>query len=308
MKSSYQTSHTRVQTAFFILCAVSVTLSGCATSVKQDSGVEAAALSSAADLGDEFSLKSDRAALDEARKDIPEEVKKQNDEVALIMSYIIRDAEEEPTRLRDRFSTALRKRREANDKELNRARDAYSKNEKKLRETFLAKSKSEREDFLKTRKRTADDRKEFFSDQEDRRKAFFAELQEKRKDFEMSVQDRRKALEDNNRERQNAFNQEWRAYQARYTERKKQAELKKKMDEKSRALQRAGKPVIPVTQPGSVDGIPTYPPPTFGDSTVSPASSSAPAATSQQPVDPLAEFDLIPKSPGIQLKPGKPGP
>jgi hypothetical protein len=273
-----------------------IVISGCAADIKKESGGEAGATSSTPDLGQEYSLQSDRSALDELRKDIPEEVKKQNDEVALIMSYIVRDSEEDPNRLRDRFNTALRKRREANDKALTRARESFSKNEKKSRESFMAKSKQDREEFLNARKRSAEDRKSFFNDQDDRRKSFFAESQEKRKDFEASVMERRKAVEDSTREKQNAFNQEWRAYQARYTERKKQADLKKKMETKSRDLERAGKPVMPVSGTGTE--VLTY---------------SGPAATSSPtnaapPKDPLAEFDQIPKGPGVQLMPGKKGP
>lgn len=290
--SCFPRAHAVTAIAFSIL--ISTALSGCATGPRKESGGFASATSSTTDLGNEYSLTSDRSAFDDARKDIPEEIKKQNDEVAMIMSYIVRDSEEEPNRLRDRFTTALRKRREASDKDLNRAREGFSKNEKKTRDAFLAKSKSEREDFLKTKKLSSDDRKRFFDDQDDHRKVFFADQQEKRKDFEALVMDRRKATEDKTREQQNAFNQEWRAYQTRYAERKKQGDLKKKMEEKSRDLERAGKPVQPVT-----------PPPSGAALSISPNESPTNTA---RPKDPLAEFDQIPKGPAIQLIPGKKGP
>lgn len=246
----------------------------------------------------EVSLKSDRSDLDAARKDIPEEIKKQNDEIATVMSFIVRDSEEEPNRLRDRFSAALRKKREAVDKKVHRAREDFTKRERNERETFLRKSKDERDKYLAGGKRTPDDRKRFFGDQEDRRKSFFADQTEKRKDFEMHIQEERKAVEDFAREKQSAFNEEWRAYQTRYSERKKQNELKKRMEQKSRELERNGKPVSPVTPPSeaAIDGqVPTYP-------------GSVAPTPSAPPKDPLAEFDQIPPGPAVQLAPGKKGP
>ncbi len=274
---------------------VVITVSSCAT-FKKDGGTEGVAAS--ASLAGDVSLKADRSELDELRKDIPDEVKKQNDEVALVMSFLVRDSEEEPNRLRDRFNTALRKKRETVDKNLRRSREDFSTKERGDREAFLKKTKEAREDFLKTRKRTSDERKRFFDDQDDRRKSFFSEQQEKRKDFEMKVQDSRKELEDSIREKQNAFNQEWRAYQARYIERKKQNELKKKMEQKGRDIEReGGKSLAPSAQPvtSMVEGsVPTPAP--------------VPAAVSKDSKNPMDEFDQIPAGPATPLKTTRPGP
>lgn len=254
----------------------------------------------------EVSLRADRSELDQFRKEIPDEVKKQNDEIALMMSYVVRDSEEDPQRLRDRFNTALRKKREAVDKQIRRVREDFSKRERKERETFLKKMKEQRDDFV-GRKRSADDRKRFFEDQEEKRKAFMADQQEKRKDFEMRVQDERKNVEDLIRERQNAFNQEWRSYQTRYTERRRQLDSKRKMEQKSRDLEKSGKPVSPVTPvlpmeasdgPELGDGPESY---RTGKPTPVPANPS-------RPTDPMKEFDQIPPGPGTPLAPGKKGP
>lgn len=254
---------------------VTMTISSCATFKKDGSSN----VDETPSLNSDISLKADRSDLDELRKDIPDEVKKQNDEVALVMSFLVRESEEEPNRLRDRFNTALRKKREVVDKNLRRAREDFSSKERSDRDAFLKKTKESREDFLKSRKRAPDERKKFFDDQEDRRRSFFAEQQEKRKDFEMKIQDERKGLEDSIREKQNAFNQEWRAYQARYTERKKQLELKKKMEQKGQDIQRErGQAVAP---------------------------SAVPSTTSPSAVD---EFDRIPSGPATPLKTTRPGP
>lgn len=252
----------------------------------------------------EMSLKADRSELDALRKDIPEEIKKQNDEIALIMSFIVRDSEEEPNRVRDRFNTAIRKKREAIDKKISRAREDFTKHERADRDAFLKKAKAERDEYLSKRKRSADDRKRFFDDQEDRRKSFFADQADKRKDFESETQALRKDNEDFTREKQSAFNEEWRAYQTRYNERKKQTDLKKQMEQKSRDLQRAGKPVLPVTPAGAG----TKPGSGTVESTAAVQSGSAGAGEATPQKDPLADFDKIPAGPGIQLSPVKKGP
>lgn len=232
-------------------------------------------------VADEISLKADRTALDEARKDIPEEVRKQNDEIALLMSYIVRESEEEPNRLRDRFNTALRKHRDGLDKKLRNEREDYTKKERKKRDEFLKKKKDERESYM-AKKRDADTRRRYFEEQEDARREYFNDERDRRREFESRVQEDRRALEDFVREKQNAFNQEWRAYQTRYNERKKQLDVKKKMEEKGRALER---PTSGMPKPAANRGA------------------NAAAATSS---DPLAEFDNIPAGPGVPLEPQTP--
>jgi ElaB/YqjD/DUF883 family membrane-anchored ribosome-binding protein len=260
----------------------------------------------------EVSLREDRSNLDQARKDIPEEIKKQNDEIAMLLSFVVRDSEEDPGRLRERFNTALRKKRDAVDKKVRRAREDFSKKEKDEREAFLKKSKTERDRYLSSgRMHSAEDRKRFFDDQEDARKSFFADQQEKRKDFESRITDERKDSEDFIREKQNAFNQELRAYQARYVERKHQAELKKEMEAKSRNLERVGKPVQPVTSPRPTDGAVTGSENGAAASGATLKSSSLPrspydttAPASGAAPDPLADFDKIPPGPATPLTPG----
>lgn len=236
----------------------------------------------------DVSLNSDRSELEKLRSEIPDEVKKQNDEIAMVLSYVYRESEEEPNRLRDRFQAAIRKRREAMDKHLRSSRDSYSKEERRLRDGFLKKSKEERDSYL-SGKRSQDERKKFFDDQEDRRRAFFADQNEKRKDFESQVQDERKKLEDFVREKQNQFNQEWREYQTRYTERRRQSDTKKKMEEKARQLEKRGAQAYPVTP-------------------ATPAAAVGTQSSPQAPNGSLEEFNKIPPGPGIKLAPSKKGP
>lgn len=296
-----------------MLLLLSFLAAGCASGPSGSSSHDLATatpilLDEKGNAADEVSLRADRAELDKLRGEVPEEVKKQNDEIAMLMSFVVRESEEDPQRLRDRFSTALRKKREAVNKKVSLAREAFSKKEKADRAEFVKESKSQRDAFVKNRKRSSDERRDFFSNQDDKRRAFFADQQERRKDFELQVQDERKSVEDSMREAQNAFNQELRSYQARYTERRKQLDLKKKMEEKSRSLERQGRAVKPVTPAIEV-----------GESTgqISPVS-TAPTASQPQASpkdtlndtfkDALSGFENIPDGPGIPLTPGKKGP
>lgn len=268
---------------------------GCTVkSVREDDGqksTEIAAPDVSNPMG-EVSLKADRSAMDEARKGIPEEIKKENDEVAGILSFIVRESDEEPNKLRDRFNTALRKKRERADREFRKKREEFTKKERSEREDFLKKQKEERDDFI-GRKRSTDERKRFFEKQDERRKEFFADSSDRRKEFESSVQEQRKELEDYVREKTGAFNQEWRQYQTRYTERKRALDLKKKMEEKSRKQSQSQQ------QQNSPQAEASFETPNSATSTVpsKPASLDAKAA--------LDEFDQIPAGPGVPLQPQK---
>ncbi len=202
---------------------------------KQEAAAKAAAAPST-QIPDEVSLKEDRAQLDELRKDIPEDVRRDNDEVAFILKNMA-TMEEEASKVRDRFNTAVRKRRDKMDKQLRKEREDFSKTERSTREDFLKKLQSEREDFNSS-KRDSKERKKFFDKQDGVRKEFFADQSEKRKDFEGNVTERRKAFEDYVREQSNKFNQEHRAYSQAYVERRQALELKKRAEEKGKRLEK----------------------------------------------------------------------
>ena len=275
-----------------VLVASAMTVSSCAVKSVHEGD---SALTAAPDLKDaasEVSLKADRSAMDEARKDIPEEIRRENDEIAGLLSFVVRESDEEPSRLRDRFNTALRKKRERSDRELRKKRDEFTSVERKKREDFLKKLKTDRDEFASARRRSPEDRKRFFDDQDTSRRDFFATERDLRKDFESSMQETRNNTEDYIREKQNAFNQDLRAYQQRYTERKRGLELQRRTDYKARQLEGAGKPVhsAPLSASGGTEP----------EARVLPASTPSP--------DPLAEFDKIPPGPGVPLAPGKKGP
>ena len=206
---------------------------------KQEAAAKTAAEASSAQIPDEVSLKEDRAELDELRKDIPEDVKRENDEIAFILKNMA-TMEEEPSKVRDRFQTALRKRREKMDKTLRKERETFTSNERSKRDEFLTKLKEEREDFS-SKKPDAKERKKFFDKQESDRKEYFSEQSDKRKDFESNITERRKTFEDYVREQSNKFNQEHRAYSQAFNERRRELSKKKEMEQKAKRMEQQGK-------------------------------------------------------------------
>ena len=187
------------------------------------------------EVADEVSLRADRSEVADLRKDIPDDVKKENDELALVLS-MMKDGTDEPGKVRDRFNTAVRKKREKFDKTMRKQRDDFTKTERKTREEFLKNLKSERDSFVSGRKRTADARKEFFDDQDVKRRDFFSDQTDKRREFESEVNEERKTFEDYVREQTNRFNQEHREYSTAYYDRQKAEALKKRMAEKEKRI------------------------------------------------------------------------
>ena len=209
-------------------------ISSCASTDREKDEAKAAKVNAPVEVSDEVSLKSDRAQFDEARKEIPDDIKKQNDEIALVMGMMTKGGgDEDPSKIRDRFSKALRDRREKHDKILWKKREDFTKNERKERDAFMHDLQKSRDEFSK-RKVKSDERKEFFDKQEEARKEFFANQSDKRKEFESDATEDRKTFEDYAREKQNSFNEEIRSYTAAYYERQKALALKKRTEEKAK--------------------------------------------------------------------------
>ncbi len=232
----------------------------------------------------EVSLAADRRELDELRRDLPDDVKRQNDELALVLSFL-KDGDEDPNKLRDRFQSALRKKREAVDKSQRRRREDFSRSEREAREKFTTEQKSEREEFL-SRKRESSARQKFFDQQDEKRRRFHADAQERRKDFEALITEERRDFESMVREKTNFFNQEWRGYRERWTERKRVLDEKKRREVRAAKSALAGSPESTATT-GSSSGA-----------TIQPVDSTRPAPTS------LDEWDQIPSGPATPLGAG----
>lgn len=166
-----------------------------------------------------LSLSEERSHLSELRKDIPAEVKKENDDLSFLLN-LFTDEKRSTQSIREEFSQAIRKRRELMDRTLKKERELFNRDEKKRRDEFLLSQTQARADF-KEKKSTREESREFFKELEQKRADFFSAEREKRNDYESDVRQRRKDFEDFVREKQNWFNQEMRVFTQKQTDRKK---------------------------------------------------------------------------------------
>lgn len=234
-------------------------------------------------IPNEFSLKEDRSQFDELRKEIPDEIRRENDELAFVRS-LMADGDTEPGKIRDRYYKAVRDRREKFNKAQRKLREEFSKRERSARESFLKSLKAEREQFMKrvkARKASHQERKDFFDEIEARRRDFFNDQRDNRNDFEARATEQRRAFDAYINERNQIFNQELREYTALYNERRKAFEVKKKAERAAREKAiREGRDPIEAQK-----------------------AVSKPAKASQANDPDLEDFKSIPPGPGSPLGP-----
>ena len=94
-----------------------------------------------------YSLTADRKALDEARAQIPADVKTENDELALSLS-LMNEAKRSPREVRSEFDRLVRNKRSQFDKDLKKERENFTKEERKKRDEFLKNQKQSRDQFM----------------------------------------------------------------------------------------------------------------------------------------------------------------
>lgn len=167
----------------------------------------------------EISLKADRDHLAELRKDIPEEKRKSNDELALQLG-IMKQGTEQPSVIRDRYNGMVQKRREAFRNKAQRLREDFRKEETKRREEFLKAHQRRREDFSKSKHDTTENR-EFFAEQDKLRQRYFSDERDRRQAFESEINSQSKDFESYMRERGKEFDEQHRAYSKQFYEKSK---------------------------------------------------------------------------------------
>ena len=175
----------------------------------------------------EVSLSEDRSKLDELRKELPGDKKKENDELAMLLSSLNPGASEmvlPSYEISSRFNRIMQKKRDEFQRKLKTERDEFSRLEKSSREKFLQDQKSERDSFNRSKK-NADDRRSFTDSQSQKRDAFFADSREKRMSFEEQIRTKQKDFEFLTRTKTSDFNQLLKAYNDDIKER---AKIKKK--------------------------------------------------------------------------------
>ncbi len=206
-----------------------VFLVGCTVSSKRPEMSDANSTKTQPLVDPEYRLESDREAIKELRKGIPEEKQRSNDEAALL-AELMGKVEKHPSDIRDKYNQMTRKKRDAFDKEMTKSREEYVKNERKKREEFLNGLQKERDAFSKS-KHPREEQKEFYDNINQRRQEFFAAERENRGEFESDFRDKRKNFDDYMRERNQDFNEQHRAYYKAWEEKLKVDKMKKKMHE-----------------------------------------------------------------------------
>ena len=190
-------------------------------------------------VDDKYSLKADREAFDKLRKDIPADVRKENDEKAFMDGLLTSDFSRTPSEVRSKFSSIIGKKRELFQKDMTKQRETFSNDQRKAREEYSKNAAEKRKEFAKA-KTTSDERTEFFKNLEAQRKNFYEAQNEKRNEFEANARDKRKDFDDYIRSKTDEFNQLHRDYTKRYEENKKAvADQKKAALEKSKNLQKS---------------------------------------------------------------------
>jgi chromosome segregation ATPase len=217
-------------TVFFV--ALILILASCSVATKRQEANPNTPSGELLKIQQEVSLTSDREKLSELRKDMPEPVQEENDELKFILDFF-QDIRKNPSRIRQEFDRIVRRKQDKLRKSLQKQRKKFTKQERKDREDFLKKLKEEREEFLKSEANTKEGRKEFFDKQDEQRKEYFADAREKRKDFESQVSAIQKDSYAYFRDKRKQFSEEMRIFQRRQREWKKEQKEKRKKAYKS---------------------------------------------------------------------------
>lgn len=189
-------------------------------------------------VDEKYSLKEDREAFANLRKDIPEEVRRDNDEKAF-MAEMMADFSRTPAEVRNQFSRILNKKRELFSKDMSKAREKFNQEQKSKREEFSKNQSNARSRFA-GQKKTSAERTDFYSRLDGDRREFNSEQQSLRDEFEADMREKRKNFDDYIRAKTDEFNQLHRDYAKRYDEDKKaRGDLKKQAEEQRRQKQKS---------------------------------------------------------------------
>lgn len=173
----------------------------------------------------EISLKADRKILDKYRSEIPEDVKDENDFMALVLKDIS-DGKSTPQQVRDRYYKEVRRKRDSFQKQHRKIREKFNRDDKKKRDEFLSGLKKERDRFVSSKPKP-DDSREFFQEQNTKRTAFFQDQSDNRKEFESQMDQARRDFNEDMNLKQKQFDDAHREYAKNYLEKEKQKKLEK---------------------------------------------------------------------------------
>ena len=168
----------------------------------------------------EISLKADRKLLDKYREETPEDVKAENDYMALVLKDMA-EVKAKPQEVRDRYSKEVRRKRDAFNKQHRQIREKFNRDEKKKRDTFLNTSKKERLSFASGKPKSSE-ANEFFQEQNTKRNMFFQDQSDTRKEFESQMDQSRRDFNDDMNLKQKQFDDSYREYLKNFQEKEKQ--------------------------------------------------------------------------------------
>ena len=124
---------------------------------------------------------------------------------------LFNDPQREPSKIRETFDKAVRKKRDLFKKDKDKQRLEFSNRERRLRQETLKRFELERQEFKK-RRSSKEETRDFFQNQDERRKLFFAEERDARSEFESEMRDRQRNFEDYIKDKINEFNFQFRGF------------------------------------------------------------------------------------------------
>lgn len=191
---------------------------------------------------EEISLEQDRKELEKLRKDIPEETKSENDDLAFILK-LFDDKKRDSNSIRRQFDNTISRLRTKKQREFKKVRDDYNKQEKDKRTSFIAAAAKKRKDFLGSKpEKTVSN--QFFEDERNERKSYFSDEKDKRTDFEADQSAAKKSFEEFISEKRKEFDDQMRSFK------KDQEELKILEKQKKKAIETTG--AVPSSAPPEV--------------------------------------------------------
>jgi hypothetical protein len=202
---------------------------------------------------EEISLKADRKLLDKYRAEIPEDIREENDFMALVLKDMA-EVKMNPHDVRTHYYKEVRRKRDTFNKQHRKIREKFHRDAKKKRNEFLTNLKKERADFVAS-KPTSQESSEFFREQNTKRSAFFQDQSDLRKDFESEIESARRDFNDDMKLKQKQFDDAYREYFKNYQEMEKQKKMERQQAHSVK------QPYVAPTQQAAVEALPaaSYP-------------------------------------------------
>ncbi len=116
----------------------------------------------------EVSLADDRDAIEDLRKTIPEERRRENDELREILN-LTAEVKEQPSYIREKFNRSVQRVSEQHRRQISKERSEFNKKENEKREQFKGLSKERKKDFQKS-KNSREESKEFYENEDQARR------------------------------------------------------------------------------------------------------------------------------------------